>query len=609
VTYRPIHDYGIVGDMNSCALISLGGSIDWACFPRFDSPSVFAAILDDTRGGRFSIAPAGEHSETQRYLPDTTVLETTFSTPDGGVATVTDFMTNSSVRSKVSPHEIIRIVRGVQGTVRMMMVFEPRFDYGRGITEVTLERNGAMAHCEGESLGLLTKLPLTLEPSADGGQHVEAAFAVHEGESVELAAAYGVRRVASIGTADAAGKLTRAVRIGQGICAKIDYDGMWRDDVIRSFLTLHLLTFEPTGAIVAAPTTSIPEFIGGGRNWDYRFSWLRDSAWTVGILFRLGDPHEGNAFVEWIMNQCWLGIESMQVLYGISPTSVLDEVTLDHLEGYRGSGPVRIGNGAAHHKQLDVFGEIALSLATYYRHHGELSDNAWALVVRVADLAAELWHTTDRGIWEVRGQEQHFVYSKLMCWVALDRAAALAETHGDTGSIDRWRREAEAVRAEILTKGWSEDKQSFVQAYGTDAVDASCLIMPFVGFLPRDDDRIRSTVACIRRELAHGPFVRRYIPDETDDGFDEGEGAFYMLSFWLIGALLAIGETDEALAMFEEVHATANHLGLFAEMIDPVTRTALGNFPQAFSHIGLIHTARNLSDRLRAAEESEEILG
>ncbi len=609
MTYRPIHDYGIIGDMNSCALVSLGGAIDWACFPRFDSPSVFAAIVDDARGGRFAIEPRGEHTEAQQYLSESVVLETTFTTPDGGVATVTDFMTCAPAASKESPHEIVRIVRAVHGTVPMRLVFEPRFDYARTPTELQLVRNGAIARNGAERLALSTKLRLTLAPSDDGGQHAAAEFELREGDSVEIAAAYGVERVPSVGAVDAAAKLARTLRIGRAIASKIHYDGLWRDEVVRSFLTLHLLTYEPTGAIVAAPTTSLPECIGGERNWDYRYSWLRDSAWTVGVLFRLGDPHEGNAFVEWIVDQCQLGIESMQILYGISPESVLNEETLDHLRGYRNSAPVRIGNDAAMHKQLDVFGEVALSMATYHKHHGRLSEAAWGLVVRVADLASELWHHTDRGIWEVRGQEQHFVYSKLMCWVALDRASNMAETHGYDGSVARWRQEAEAVRADILANGWSEEKQSFVQAYGSDAVDASCLIMPFVGFLALDDPRLRSTIVRIRQELADGPFVRRYIPEETDDGFHDGEGSFYLLSFWLIGALLAIGEAGEAAALFAQVRGTANHLGLFAEMIDPETRTALGNFPQAFSHIGLIHTARNLSAHLRSADPREELLG
>ncbi|MEE8519520.1 MAG: glycoside hydrolase family 15 protein [Dehalococcoidia bacterium] len=606
MAYQPIHDYGIIGDMNSCALVSLQGSIDWACFPRFDSPSIFAAILDDAKGGRFSITVDAEYTVEQRYLPDSVVIETTF-TCDTGSAAVLDFMPQRRLREKEAPHEIVRIVRGLRGTVPMRLVFQPRMDYARGATHLAAERNGALATHGDESVALITHLPLVIEPGPDGSAQAVASFTVSEGESWPAIAAYGLSRAPSVGSMDAEAKLTRTLRVSRGIASKVEYDGMWHDDVVRSFLTLHLLTYEPTGAVVAAPTTSLPESIGGPRNWDYRYSWLRDSAWTVGILFRLGDPHEGIAFMEWIVNNCWLGIESMQVLYGITKQSTLNEEVLDHLEGYRGSAPVRIGNDAASHRQLDVFGELALSLEAYHKHHGDLPKTFWELLVRIADLAAEMWPLPDRGIWEVRGPEQHFVYSKLMCWVALDRAVALAKVYGydENGAVERWSSEAAKVRADILEHGWSETKQSFTQAYGTDTMDASALLMCFVGFLPAGDSRLRSTVKRIQQELASGPFVRRYLTHETDDGLSGGEGAFYILSFWLIGALLAVGEVEEASAKFEEVMATRNHLGLFAEMVDPATRTGLGNFPQAFSHIGFIHAARNVSETLRT-QRSED---
>jgi len=606
--YQPIHDYGIIGDMNSCALVSRDGFIDWACFPRFDSASVFAAILDDAKGGRFAITVDGPHTAEQRYLPESTVLRTTFST-DGGSAAVTDFMTNARAADVESPHEIIRIVQGLEGSVRLRFLFQPRLDYARGTTALSLERNGVVATHGAERVALVSKLPMVIEPAPDGGEQAVATVEVRAGETIHLAVAYGLERTPAIGTMDCDAKLDRALRFGAATVSKVIYDGLWREEVIRSFLTLHLLTYQPTGAIVAAPTTSLPELIGGGRNWDYRYSWLRDSAWTVGILVRLGDPHEGKAFMDWIVGQCWLGIESMQILYGISPESSLKEETLDHLEGYRGSAPVRIGNDAAFQRQLDVFGEIAVSLAAYHKYHGLLTDGAWELLERVADLAADMWHLPDRGVWEVRGEERHFVYSKVMCWVALDRAANLAEIHGHQGPVERWRAEGRRIHADVMANGWSEAKQSFVQSYGSETIDASALLLPFVGFLPAGDSRLRSTIKRIQAELAQGPFVSRYLTDETDDGLEGGEGAFYMLSFWLIGALLSIGETENARAKFDEILATANHVGLFAEMCDPVTREGLGNFPQAFSHIGFIHTARNLSEALRQAEFEPEMLG
>lgn len=616
IPYAPIEDHGLIGDMNSCALVSRDGVIDWACFPRFDSPSCFAAILDDVKGGRFSVqpvgAPTGPFTTSQRYLPDTTVLETTFETgpaAGGGVVVVLDFMPHARPRTPESPHQIVRIVRGLRGSVDMRLLFQPRLDYARGETLLSPTHSGVLARNGDRTMALVTGVPVAIERAPDGGQQAVGSFTVREGDVYHVVAAYGVRRAPSVRAMDCEAKLRRAVRHDHSTVSKLSYEGGWRELVVRSFLTLHLLMYEPTGAIVAAPTTSLPEAIGGPRNWDYRFSWLRDGAWTSGILFRLGDPHEGIAFVDWIVGQCWLAIDSMQILYGISPDSTLAEETLDHLEGYRGSGPVRIGNDAAYHRQLDVFGEVAMSLGAYERYYGSLTENAWSLLRRSADLACDLWRLPDRGIWEVRGPEQHFVYSKIMCWVALDRAIHIAQSRSGDSPVDLWRAEAAKLHADILANGWSEAKQSFVQAYGSEAVDASALLIPFVGFLPEGDPRVRSTIKRVQQELASGPFVHRYRTDETDDGLAGDEGAFYMLSFWLIGALLSIGDTDEALARFEDVVSTANHLGLFAEMIDPSSRTALGNFPQAFSHIGLIHTARNLSLRGVAREPGQELIG
>ena len=607
MAYQRIHDYGIVGDMNSCALISRGGSIDWACFPRFDSPSVFAAILDDSKGGRFSIAPVGQHSSSHRYLPNTNVLETTFETGSGAVQ-VLDFMPTARPSDDGAPHEIHRVIHGVSGRVEMEAVFQPRFDYARGSTVLSVDRAGIVARSDGHAMALVAAVPLAIVPAPDGGTQGYTRFVIEPDVRVAFCAAYGRDRTPSIGAMDADAQLERTIRVWEATVAKLEYAGAWADWVTRSFLVLHLLTYAPTGAIVAAPTTSLPEFVGGERNWDYRYCWLRDASWTASVLFRLGDPHVGEAFVEWLVSQCTLGIEHMQVLYGIAEDSTLEEVTLDHLEGYRSSPPVRIGNEAAFHRQLDVFGEIALSLATYHKYHGDLTPDMWQMVRQVADLAAQTWHTRDRSIWEVRGQEEHFVYSKIMCWVALDRASSLVEAHGFDGPVTLWRQEAERIKAEVLEQGWSEEKQSFVQRYGSDAIDASALMIPFVGFLEAKDPRVVSTIRRVQQELANGPFVRRYITEETDDGLTSGEGAFYILSFWLIGALLAIDEVSEARDLFDQVRDTANQLGLFAEMVDPATHDALGNYPQAFSHIGFIHTARNLSLALDCGP-AEELIG
>ncbi len=600
MAHGSIHDYGLIGDMNSCALVGVDGSVDWACFPRFDSPSVFAAILDPD-GGRFVIEPREEYASSHRYVEGTNVLETTFTTASGSFAVV-DFMPLARPSQATAPHEIHRIVRGISGRVSVHAVFEPRLGYGEGATALRPGRHGAVAHREGESLALITDVPLRV---ADG--KAEASFSVAPDERAAFVAAWDYKRTPSPRAMDSEAKLARTLRYWEAASAKLQYTGEWRDWILRSFLALHLLIYQPSGAIVAAPTTSLPEWIGGGRNWDYRFCWLRDAAWSVGVLFRLGDPHEGEAFVRWVVGQCQLGLEHMQILYGIAPESVLEERELPHLAGYRASPPVRVGNDAAFHRQLDVFGEVALSLSTYHKYHGDLTEEMWELVRRMADLAARAWHTEDRSIWEVRGPERHFVYSKVMCWVALDRASALVEAHGYEGPVEFWRAEAEKIKADVLANGWSDVKQSFVQHYGGESLDASALLIPFVGFLEAGDPRIASTVRAVQRELADGPFVRRYIPAETDDGLDCEEGAFYMLSFWLIGALLSIGEAEEAAQLFDAVRETAGPLGLFAEMIDPQARLPLGNYPQAFSHIGLIHTARNLSFALHS-EQADPLL-
>ena len=605
--YLPIHDYGLIGDRNSCALVSREGSIDWACFPRFDSPSCFGAILDDVKGGRFAVEVEGAHTITQRYVTDTTVLETTYESADG-VVQVSDFMTHADSRTPVAPHEIIRVLLCVSGEPTVRLVFQPRLDYARGETRLRVLRTGVMAeHDRVPGVGVSAKAPFVLEDAEDGGQRAVAELAMAEGDTAHVALLYAAPRLPDIDAMDCRNKLTRAVRRDRASVTELHYDGYLRDEVVRSYLTLRLLMYSPTGAIVAAPTTSLPEHIGGERNWDYRFSWLRDSAWTLGILQRIGDAHDGRQYLAWTVQECDMGLDSMQILYGIHPESELEEITLDHLDGYRGSKPVRIGNDAAFHRQLDVFGEVALTLSLFHRYSGALTPHAWELFSRMADLAASWWRQPDRGIWEVRGEEQHFVYSKVMCWVALDRAVNTARNHGYEGDVERWERERDALRDEILTRGWSEAKQCFVQAYDTEALDASALLIPFVGFLPPDDPRLRSTIRRIQMELADGPFVRRYRMDETDDGIEGEEGAFYILTFWLIGGLLMIGEKEEALRYFDVVSETANHLGLFAEMYDPRTGEALGNFPQAFSHIGFLHTARNVNALMRRVEFEEEL--
>ena len=597
MAYKAISDYGLIGDMHSAALVGLDGSIDWACMPRFDSPSIFAAILDENKGGHFRIAPSGSYESTQRYLPDTNVLETTFTTSTGRV-TLTDFMPTSPTRSADHvPHEIHRIVVCEEGTVDMRLIFQPRFDYARSPTHLELFPHGILASYDGETLVLSTNVQMTLVDSAAEGE-----FTLAKGETEPFIAAYARATPIAVGSGRSAYRLEHTKEMWERIVSELDYTGMWRNEVVRSFLVLHLLMYAPTGAIVAAPTTSLPETLGGERNWDYRYCWLRDSAFTLGVLFRVGDLQDARHFLNWLVDMSAEHVESARfpVLYGITADSDTQEVTLDHLEGYRASRPVRIGNGAVDQLQLDVFGEVILSINTYMRYGGYISSQIWSIVDDFAELTCKSWHLPDRSIWEVRGHERHFTYSKAMCWAALDNAIQIGTATGHKSKLAKWRRVADEIKAEVLTRGWNEEKQAFVQSYDSDVMDASSLILTWTNLLPPDDARIQSTITRTVEELGSGPFVNRYKVDEADVGLEGEEGALTMLSFWLIGGLMSSGKIQQAKTLFEEMLGYANHLGLFSEMIDPVTKEALGNFPQAFSHIGLIHTARNLSWALQS---------
>jgi GH15 family glucan-1,4-alpha-glucosidase len=426
-----------------------------------------------------------------------------------------------------------------------------------------------------------------------------ASFTLSEGEETRFVLAYGSKKPLRLASYRSEVKFEHTRSYWEELAASVRYEGMWRDEVVRSFLSLQLMIYEPTGAIVAAPTTSLPEGIGGSRTWDYRYAWLRDSSFTMDVLYRMGQTGKANRYLRWLLEHCKVTNGNARIVYGISMSSSLKEYTLDHLAGYRDSKPVRIGNGAESHLQLDVFGEVILGIESLYRNGGGITDDAWELVEHFADVACNNWHLKDRGVWETRGPQQHFVYSKVMCWVALDRAVALGEALGRTQSSHRWRSCADAIKAEVLERGWSDSKQAFVQSYDSEILDASALIIPFVGFLPCDHPMVSSTLDAIMRELADGPFVRRYNTQETDDGLDfQDEGAFKLLSFWLVGNLICTGRIEQATRYFEQLLGCANHVGLFAEMIDPRTGEFLGNFPQAYSHIGLIHTARNLSRAL-----------
>ena len=598
LTHTTMYNYGLIGDMASAALVGTDGSVDWCCFPRFDSPSVFAAILDEENGGRFRISPTDSgFTSNQEYMPDTNILETTFTTA-AGIVTITDFMPVSDHDEDpgtpfAASHEIHRIVTCISGSVEMRCDFNPIHDYARSAPEFRKLREGAVQARGGrQTMTLVASIPL---PFDDRG--VGCNFTLREGQSATFVLVYGHGRATTFERLRTPLKLSQTRHYWQGLVAGMNYEGLWRDAVVRSFLVLHLMMYRRTGAIVAAPTTSLPETIGGSRNWDYRYSWLRDSAFTVDILYRLGDVYGADRYLHWLVEQCQLTRRKTRILYGISPNSSLKEYNLDHLSGFEDSRPVRIGNGAARHLQLDVFGEVIIAVHSLFLLEGDLLPEAWDLVRSMAEVIMANWHRKDRGVWEVRGEMQHFVYSKVLCWVGLHRAAYIAAARGERNLAYRWSETADRIRAEILNDGWTPNKQAFRQRYGHDALDASNLIIPFLGLVPRDDPRVRQNVDAIERELTDGPLVWRYLPGETDDGLEgQDEGAFTLLSFWLIGNLIYTGQMDRGFDYFHEVITKhTNHLGLLAEMFDTSVNRQIGNFPQAYSHIGLIHTALNLS--------------
>ncbi len=595
MAYRPISDYGVIGDMHSAALVSRDGSIDWLCFPRFDSPSVFAAILDDKRGGCFAIRPLGEHRFSQAYLADTNVLLTSFHT-DAGDATITDFMPVASDVS-VSDHEVIRIVSCESGRVVIDCLFQPRLDYGRGATRLTPASRGVVARNGTVCLGLASPVPFDV-----GNDTARAALTLDSGESAAFVLRWGEENPRPLADYDIHGKLGNTEAYWRTVARDWHYCGRWTKAVKRSGLALHQLLYAPTGAICAAITTSLPEWVSSHRNWDYRYCWLRDAALTLDIFHRLGHTVDTSSFMTWLGSSALATPDMVQTLYGIGYETDLKEYILDHFEGYMGSGPVRIGNASAQNLQLDICGEVLLALASFYRAGGHISDALWALTENLVEVAINNWHLPDHSIWEVRGERRHFVYSKVMCWVALDRGIRLAKALGKAVDLQRWERTKIAIHQNVLDCGWDGGLDSFVQSYGSDVLDASLLFMPMVGFLPANDPRMESTILRIQEELSVNGLVRRYLPWQADDGLGTDEGAFTMCTLWLIGCLVQLGRLDEAQRLFERVISLGNHLGLFSEMVDPQSGGFLGNYPQALTHIALIHTARNLDRALLQAE-------
>jgi len=602
MTYQPIENYGIIGDMHSVALVGMDGSIDWLCFPHFDSPSVFAAILDDGKGGRFKIAPVGgDLTRKQLYWPDTNVLITRFFSPEG-VGEVTDYMPVGVPENGHGYHQVIRRVRVVRGVVTFRMECFPAFDYAREEHETAISDEGACFRSPRLCLGLATRVPLE-----QLGNGVVAEFTLQEEQTavfvlreIEAGAGCGV----SFSESEEEDLLRRTVEYWRRWLSRCTYAGRWREVVYRSALALKLLTHEPTGAIVAAPTTSLPEGIGGERNWDYRYTWIRDAAFTLYGLLRIGFTEEAARFMGWLESRCRHSNPdgSLQLMYGIDGKSDLTEETLDHLDGYRGSRPIRIGNGAYDQLQLDIYGELMDAVYLYNKYGDPISYDLWIRLRVLINWVCDNWQREDEGVWETRGGRRHFVYSKLMCWVAVDRGLRLAAKRSFPADRERWLKVRDEIYEEIMDKGWSKEQGAFVQSYGDDTLDASNLIMPLVFFLSPNDPRMLGTLEAINRsprdgELVSNSLVYRYDVEKSSDGLTGEEGTFNLCSFWLVECLTQAGRLDEARLALEKMFSYANHLGLYAEEIGR-SGEALGNFPQAFTHLSLISAAVHLDRAL-----------
>jgi GH15 family glucan-1,4-alpha-glucosidase len=607
--YRPIRDYALIGDAHTAALVASDGSIDWCCWPHFDSPAIFCRLLDQRKGGWFQIQPAQDYQVTRSYAGPTSVLATTFSTDDGQFR-LTDFMPverlTESHRGEdiASRHDILRLVEGLSGSVEVEISFRPTFDYARAETAIVMCEGGAIASSGREALALACQIQFKRDYAGALIGH----FRLSEGERVWVSLHYYEDTAAEdikLSPPDGERELEQTLKYWEQWWSDCRYNGPYRDLVRRSALTLKLLTFEPTGAIIAAPTTSLPEQIGGVRNWDYRYTWLRDSALIIYALQLLGYSEEATDFFNWLDRLCITCHSKLQIMYTIHGKPHLPEHTLDHLEGYRKSRPVRVGNAAFDQKQLDIYGEVLDAAHLYHELIGQpVRAEWWDELSFMADETVRRWREPDQGIWEVRGGPRHFLYSKLMCWVALDRAIRLAERLNTTPDTALWKRTSDEIRRAILAEGYNKDIGAFTQAFGEQSLDASALVIPLTGFLPATDPRVQSTVERIQQRLTSQGLVHRYL---TEDGLPGTEGTFAMCSFWLVDNLALQGRTDEARELFERVAGYANDLGLLAEEIDPASGELLGNYPQGFTHLALIRSALHIAKaEAHGAEEKAE---
>jgi GH15 family glucan-1,4-alpha-glucosidase len=600
---RPIADYGLLADCNSAALVARDGSIDWLCLPRYDSPSVFGRILDPD-AGHWSIRPAGAFVSERRYLPGTLVVETTFTT-DEGVIRLTDAMVFAEGQRHHdlgfdAPHELVRSVDGVSGDVDLVLELAPRPEYGLVRPLFRMEGDGGRTFGGPNRISVRAGVPVEVEAST-----MRASFCVAAGDQVGFSLRWTPTeaRLAPIPTAptDVAARIADTVEAWRSWEEQHDvYAGPNKELVRHSSRVLKGLTYRPTGAIVAAPTTSLPETVGGERNWDYRYSWIRDSSLTLEALYIGACTDEAEEFVSFMTSSAGGGA-SLQIMYGIGGEHDLTERELPHLRGWRDSQPVRVGNGAWGQTQLDVYGELLSALHLYRARLGDLHPEIQSFAAHLADAAATRWRETDAGMWEMRGQPRHHLSSKVLCWTALDRAVIIGPQLGSFARIEEWAAARDEIRAAILERGWSENRQAYAQSFDSDELDAAALLMPIVGFLPATDPRMRSTIEAIARDLTADGLVLRYRNDAglNADGLTGEEGTFVICSFWLVSCLAKAGEIARAERLFQQLAGYANDLGLLAEEIDTANDEQLGNFPQAFSHIGLITAAYEI-DKARA---------
>jgi len=602
MAFEPIENYGVIGNMQCIALVGVNGSIDFLSYPAFDSPTVFAALLDDERGGRFAIQPQLTSMRVrQLYLPDTNILVTRFLAEEGVVELI-DCMPIDDEPGQ--PNEIVRLVKVIRGDVKFRMSCQPRFNYGRSTHQLVLAGRSATFQ---PADGVVAPLSLhsTVEMTAES-EDAAASFCLQTGQSATFVLAEDRREGGQIRLEETERRCLDTAHFWKAWISKSKYKGRWREMVLRSALVLKLLISREHGSLIAAPTFSLPEQVGGVRNWDYRYTWLRDAAFTLYALIRLGFVDETERFIDWLKGR--LGDDAqrgpLQVMYGIDGRQNLEEISLDHFSGYEDSRPVRIGNAAFQQLQLDIYGEMMDSIYLSNKYGRSISHQGWQEVLRILDWLGNNWRRPDEGIWEVRGGAKEFLHSRVMCWVAFDRALRLADKRSLSAPVDAWRRTRDEIRSDIFANFWDEDLQAFVQAKGTKHLDASALLMPMMRFISPSDPMWLSTMRAIEKHLVEDTLVRRYEPEQSHvDGLPGTEGSFTACSFWYVECLARAGELEKAQLIFEKLLGYANHLGLYSEELGANGRH-LGNFPQAFTHLALISAATYLDRALSGTNEA-----